>query len=252
MPAARRARSNSRSMPSSGTNSACHASPGPSQLSSRISPPLRAARTDATVCSSRSPAPGGDVRTKAVSSSAMLSFRPEPRARPRVAAAVGRAMTIAPPILIAGPTASGKSSLALSLAERYGGVVINANSMQVYRQLRILTARPPPRTKPALRMPCTVMFPPVSRIPWDAGSKMSAQPSPTPENSIFGRLLSAVQGSTSRRCSKDYPPFRQFRRTFVPTGAPKLLRSMPQLFIPCLRSAIPRWRPGFGRTIRSV
>ena len=45
-------------------------------------------------------------------------------------------------ILIAGPTASGKSGLALSLAERVGGVVINADSMQVYRELRILTARP--------------------------------------------------------------------------------------------------------------
>ena len=46
------------------------------------------------------------------------------------------------PILIAGPTASGKSALALQLARRYGGVVINADSMQVYRELRILTARP--------------------------------------------------------------------------------------------------------------
>src|SRR5436309_838950 len=45
-------------------------------------------------------------------------------------------------ILIAGPTAGGKSGLALSLAERLGGVVINADSMQVYRELRILTARP--------------------------------------------------------------------------------------------------------------
>ena len=45
-------------------------------------------------------------------------------------------------ILIAGPTASGKSSLALRLAEQVGGVVINADSMQVYRELRILTARP--------------------------------------------------------------------------------------------------------------
>jgi tRNA dimethylallyltransferase len=45
-------------------------------------------------------------------------------------------------ILIAGPTASGKSGLALALAERCGGVVINADSMQVYRELRILTARP--------------------------------------------------------------------------------------------------------------
>ncbi len=48
------------------------------------------------------------------------------------------------PILIAGPTASGKSGLALRLAEHVGGVVINADSMQVYRELRILTARPGP------------------------------------------------------------------------------------------------------------
>ena len=48
------------------------------------------------------------------------------------------------PILIAGPTASGKSELALALAQRLGGTVINADSMQVYRELRILTARPTP------------------------------------------------------------------------------------------------------------
>ncbi len=47
-------------------------------------------------------------------------------------------------ILIAGPTASGKSALALALAERLGGEVINADSMQVYRDLRIITARPTP------------------------------------------------------------------------------------------------------------
>src|SRR6201996_7056300 len=45
-------------------------------------------------------------------------------------------------VLIAGPTASGKSALALELAEAYGGTVINADSMQVYRDLRIITARP--------------------------------------------------------------------------------------------------------------
>jgi tRNA dimethylallyltransferase len=45
-------------------------------------------------------------------------------------------------ILIAGPTASGKSATALELAERLGGTVINADSMQVYRELSILTARP--------------------------------------------------------------------------------------------------------------
>ena len=47
-------------------------------------------------------------------------------------------------ILIAGPTASGKSALALALAEKLGGTIINANSMQVYRDLRIITARPTP------------------------------------------------------------------------------------------------------------
>ena len=51
-------------------------------------------------------------------------------------------MTVPRPILIAGPTASGKSALALMLAEHYGGVVINADSMQVYRDLSVLTARP--------------------------------------------------------------------------------------------------------------
>jgi tRNA dimethylallyltransferase len=45
-------------------------------------------------------------------------------------------------ILIAGPTASGKSALALAVAERFGGTVVNADSMQVYRDLRVITARP--------------------------------------------------------------------------------------------------------------
>ena len=46
--------------------------------------------------------------------------------------------------MIAGPTASGKSALALAIAERVGGTIINTDSMQVYRELRILTARPTP------------------------------------------------------------------------------------------------------------
>ena len=47
-----------------------------------------------------------------------------------------------PVILLAGPTASGKSALALALAEKFGGTIINADSMQVYRDLRLITARP--------------------------------------------------------------------------------------------------------------
>lgn len=45
-------------------------------------------------------------------------------------------------IVIAGPTASGKSALALAVAERLGGTIVNADSMQVYRDLAVVTARP--------------------------------------------------------------------------------------------------------------
>lgn len=49
-----------------------------------------------------------------------------------------------PAIVIAGPTASGKSAFALAVAEEFDGVVINADSMQVYDVLRVITARPSP------------------------------------------------------------------------------------------------------------
>jgi tRNA dimethylallyltransferase len=48
-------------------------------------------------------------------------------------------------LIVAGPTCSGKSALAMTVAEMVGGVVINADSMQVYRELRVLTARPTPQ-----------------------------------------------------------------------------------------------------------
>jgi tRNA dimethylallyltransferase len=54
-----------------------------------------------------------------------------------------------PLIVIAGPTASGKSGLALALAAAYGGTIINADALQIYRDLRILTARPDPAAEAA-------------------------------------------------------------------------------------------------------
>jgi len=51
-------------------------------------------------------------------------------------------MTRVDAVLIAGPTASGKSRAALELAEAIGGTIVNADSMQVYREARVLTARP--------------------------------------------------------------------------------------------------------------
>ena len=62
------------------------------------------------------------------------------RARLSILAAVKR--IAADVVLIAGPTASGKSAAALALAEEIGGSIINADSMQVYAEPRILTARP--------------------------------------------------------------------------------------------------------------
>jgi tRNA dimethylallyltransferase len=61
------------------------------------------------------------------------------RSRDKPAHATGAAASV---LLIAGPTASGKSALALELADAFGGTVINADSQQIYRDLRILTARP--------------------------------------------------------------------------------------------------------------
>ncbi|WP_291691951.1 tRNA (adenosine(37)-N6)-dimethylallyltransferase MiaA [Bradyrhizobium sp.] len=53
-------------------------------------------------------------------------------------------------MLIAGPTASGKSALAFELARKLGGAIINTDSMQMYRDLRILTARPGPEEEAAV------------------------------------------------------------------------------------------------------
>ncbi|MGX9855588.1 tRNA (adenosine(37)-N6)-dimethylallyltransferase MiaA [Limimaricola variabilis] len=55
---------------------------------------------------------------------------------------IARGLDPARPVLIAGPTASGKSALALAIAETGGGVVVNADALQVYADWRVLSARP--------------------------------------------------------------------------------------------------------------
>ncbi|WP_440691174.1 tRNA (adenosine(37)-N6)-dimethylallyltransferase MiaA [Candidatus Pelagibacter sp. HIMB1782] len=54
-------------------------------------------------------------------------------------------------ILISGPTASGKSSFAIKLAKKINGEIINADSMQVYKQLKILSARPSPKNYQSIK-----------------------------------------------------------------------------------------------------
>ena len=72
-----------------------------------------------------------------------------------------------PAIAIGGPTASGKSSLALALAERLGGAVINADSMQLYEALSIVTARP--GAEALARAPHRLFGIAAADDPWSAG-----------------------------------------------------------------------------------
>jgi tRNA dimethylallyltransferase len=72
-----------------------------------------------------------------------------------------------PIILIAGPTASGKSALALDLAERLGGEIVGADSMQIYRDLRLLTARPTPEEE--ARVPHHLIGVIDAAEPWSVG-----------------------------------------------------------------------------------
>ncbi len=66
------------------------------------------------------------------------------------------------PVLIAGPTASGKSELALRIAESQGGVVVNADASQIYDCFRIVTARPSPEEE--ARAPHALY----GHVAWDA------------------------------------------------------------------------------------
>ena len=61
---------------------------------------------------------------------------------PKVHGEVAHGGVLPQALIIAGPSCSGKSALAVELAQRLGGTVVNADSMQVYRELRVLTARP--------------------------------------------------------------------------------------------------------------
>jgi tRNA dimethylallyltransferase len=70
----------------------------------------------------------------------LLGTQMDARVKPAHDAGMNRPLAI----LLAGPTTSGKSALALRLAESYGGAIVNADSMQVYGDLRIITARPTP------------------------------------------------------------------------------------------------------------
>jgi len=96
-------------------------------------------------------------------------------------------------VLIAGPTASGKSALALALAEKTRGIVINTDSMQVYHDLRIITARPTPEEE--ARVPHRLYGHVDAAINYSAGSYVTDVASVLAEARNAGRLPIFIGGT---------------------------------------------------------
>ena len=99
-----------------------------------------------------------------------------------------------PPLfLIAGPTASGKSRLALTVAARLGGEIVNADSMQIYADLRILTARPSPTE--ALSAPHHLFGVVDAAAVWSVGRWLAAAGEALAEIARRGRPAIVVGGT---------------------------------------------------------
>ncbi|RMD48957.1 MAG: tRNA (adenosine(37)-N6)-dimethylallyltransferase MiaA [Alphaproteobacteria bacterium] len=98
------------------------------------------------------------------------------------------------PVLLAGPTASGKSALALALAERLGGEVVNADALQVYDCWRVLTARPSPEEEARAPHHLYGIVPP-ERRDWSVGSWLAAL-APILERARRARRSLIVVGGT--------------------------------------------------------
>lgn len=96
-------------------------------------------------------------------------------------------------VLIAGPTASGKSALALELARAHHGVVINTDSMQVYRDLRVITARP--TAEEEAQVPHRLYGHVDAAVNCSAGMWVAAAESVLTEARAAGRLPIFVGGS---------------------------------------------------------
>jgi tRNA dimethylallyltransferase len=96
-------------------------------------------------------------------------------------------------LLIAGPTASGKSALAIAVAKATGGVVVNADSMQIYDGIRILTARPTPEEEAMVEHRLYGFVDP--RIAFSAGDYVRAVAPVLAELKDAGRLAVVVGGT---------------------------------------------------------
>ena len=146
-------------------------------------------------------------------------------------------------ILIAGPTASGKSALALAMAERVGGVIINADSMQVYRELRILLGPADAGgRKSAFRTNSMASFRRAKRIRPAVSCAMPRKRLLRHEARAVDPSSSAARVFTSRRCSRACRRSRRSTTLSAIIGGAKPRGAVQRPFIASLRSATRRWR----------
>ncbi len=96
-------------------------------------------------------------------------------------------------VLIAGPTASGKSALALRLAEAIGGEIVNADALQVYRDLRVLSARPAPDEE--ARIPHHLFGVVDAAEAWSVGKWLTAATRALVDIAVRGRTAVVVGGT---------------------------------------------------------
>ncbi len=119
-------------------------------------------------------------------------------------------------ILIAGPTASGKSVLALALAKQLKGVLINADASQVYTELRILSARPTPEEEAAAPHFLYGHVPAAERYSVAHWLKDARRAIEKTRGLGLMPILSAEPGSTSKRRSRGSRMCRRSPRMYVP------------------------------------
>ena len=148
------------------------------------------------------------------------------------------------PILIAGPTASGKSGLALALAQRLGGTIINADSMQVYRELSILTARP--SAEDEARAPHVLYGHVSGKEAYSAGRYAADAAAAIADAQAAGRVPIIVGGTglyfkaCCRGCRRSPMP----TSTCAPTGVRKPPGGRRPSCTPSSKPATPRWPSG--------
>ena len=128
----------------------------------------------------------------------------------------GPVIDLPPVVAVVGPTATGKTALAVALAQRLDGEVVNADSMQLYRGMDIGTAKPTRPSAAGCRITCSTCGTCASRPRWPSTASGARARSTAPRR---GRvpLLVGGSGSTSARCSTTSTS-RERRRPPRPAG----------------------------------